>query len=505
MRIAFVAPECDPIVKVGGLADVVGSLPRALHRRGHKVDVYLPRLGSIAPRFLESAEPAGAVTVQQFPLPTSATIERLESRDATVHLIGCPELFEREPQPYGNYEDNPARFAFFTLAAMEAMLRDGDPPDIIHLHDWPTGLLPVYRSLRYRQTALGRAGIVFTIHNIAHSGAFSRSWFRYIGLPDWLFEMEHLEFHGHASMLKAGLAWSTMITTVSPSYAREIQGPALGCRLDGLLRKRSADLHGVLNGIDTTVWDPRRKERDTVHFPGEWPMFDARDLSGKSAHKSQLQQILKLTGDAGAPLFGFVGRLDPQKGIHAIFQVMPRFLAAGAQLAVVGDGADLYRDALKRLSELFPGKVAGALEFNPLLAKRVYAASDFFLMPSKYEPCGLAQMIACRYGSIPIVAYTGGLADTIQDADGFTDGRGITSGNGFTFDTPQTMDDDRWLPFASAGLAHAIERALAAYGNSERLARIRENAMARDFSWDRPAETYEQIYSEAVRRERSGG
>ncbi|MFN0207626.1 MAG: glycogen synthase [Planctomycetota bacterium] len=501
MRIAFVAPECDPIIKVGGLADVVGSLPRALQKRGHDVEVYIPRLGSIAAKHLAGASRRGTVTIEQPPLPGSATLDTVVSRGVPVHLIGCPELFEREPEPYGDYNDNPARFAFFSLACLAAMARDGETPDIIHLHDWPTGLLPIYRSLRYKHTPLGRAGILFTIHNIAHAGAFQPGWFPTLGLPRWLYENEQLEFHGYASMLKAGLLWSTLVGTVSPTYAREIQTSALGCRLDGVLRKRSSDLAGVLNGIDTEIWDPARKESDTKNEAtlGEWPVFDINNMGGKATHKRQLQQLLKLNEDADAPIFGFVGRLDPQKGINAIFQVLYSFLANGAQLAVVGDGADLYRDGLKALARAFPGRAGGALEFNPLLAKRVYAGSDFFLMPSKYEPCGLAQMISCRYGTIPIVAWTGGLADTIHDADGFADG------NGFTFGTPSTMDDAAWLPAAAAGLSHAIERALLAYSNRERFINIRRRAMQSNFSWDRSAEVYENVYAEAARRERGRG
>lgn len=498
MRIAFVAPECDPIIKVGGLADVVGSLPRALQARGHDVEVYIPRLGSIPEKFTKNAVHKGIVAVRQFPLPSSATVEAIVSRGVTVNMIGCPELYEREPQPYGNYEDNPARFAFFALACLEAMSVEGRTPDIIHLHDWPTGLIPVYRTLRFKHTALGRTGVLFTIHNLAHPGVFNKSWFQYIGLPNWLYDASQLEFHGYASMIKAGLLWSTMISTVSPTYAREIQTHALGSRLDGVLRKRAGDLVGVLNGIDTEIWDPARAEVDPSG--AKWPVYNSESLAGKLEHRAALRKILKLNPDAGAPIFGFVGRLDSQKGVQAVLGAMPQFLAAGAQLAVLGDGADIYRNAIKDLAERFPGRVGGALEFNALLAKRIYAGSDFFLMPSKYEPCGLAQMIACRYGTLPIVTWTGGLADTVRDADGFAE-----SGNGFTFGAPATMDDNAWAPAATAGLSHAISRALAAWADSGRMDILIKRAMKIDFSWNQSAELYENVYSEILRRERSGG
>lgn len=494
MRIAFVAPECDPLVKVGGLGDVVGSLPRALQRLGHEVEVYLPRFGILRSESLADAAFEGSVAVRQYPLPERADLHRVAARGVPVHLVGCPELFEREPHPYGRYEDQPARYAFFALAVLEAMAREGWTPDAIHLHDWPGGLLPVFKSLRFGATPLARTATLFTIHNVAHAGSFHASWLRYVGLPGWLDGRDQLEFYGELSMLKAGLLWSTVIGTVSPNYAREIQGPDLGCRMDGVIRRRSADLFGVLNGIDTEVWDPARVEKDPAG--GEWPPFSAADPSGKEGHRAALRTELGLHHDPAAPVFGFVGRLDAQKGVAAIFAAMPRFLEAGCQLVVVGDGADSFRDAFRALAARYPGRVGGALEFAPQLARRVYAASDFFLMPSKFEPCGLSQMIACRYGSVPIVAYTGGLADTIRDADGHSDG------NGFTFGAPATMDDLAWLPAAATGLALAIERALRAYGDRRRFAALRRRAMECDFSWDRSARAYESVYADALRRER---
>lgn len=492
MRIAFVVSECDPILKVGGLADVAGSLPRALRALGHDVEVYMPRFAAIPAHAQRDAVYGGEVHVRQHPLPHKAEIYHLTSRGVPVHLIACPDLYEREPHPYGQYDDQPARWAFFCLAVLEIMARERFTPDVIHVHDWPTGLLPVYKSLRFGRTSLQRTATFCTIHNVAHAGAFHRSWLGLLGLPSWLDSPEHLEFHGAISMLKAGLTWSTMIGTVSPTYAREIQAPALGFRMDGLLRKRAGDFVGILNGLDTTLWDPSRAEDDPA---GSWPTYSIGSLTGKDAHKVELRKRLALQDDPASPLFGFVSRLDPQKGIEALFEAIPRFLRAGCQLAILGDGADKYRETFRALAAHFRGRVGGMLAFDPLLAKRIYAASDFFLMPSKFEPCGLSQMIACRYGSLPIVASTGGLADTIRDADGFPDG------NGFVFGTPQTLDDGAWLPAASAGLTNAVERALTAFGNRPRFAEIRRRAMSRDFSWDRSAIEYERVYAECIRRE----
>ncbi len=497
MHIAFVAPECDPIVKVGGLADVVGSLPRALQQLGHRVEVYLPLLGSISQERVAGAKDDGAVDVVQPPLPSRAEIRTVVSRGVPVHLVDCPDLFVREPAPYGDYEDNPARFAFFCLAVLAAMERPGWTPDAIHLHDWPTGFLPVYRAQRHRAGALGRAGIVFTIHNIAHPGVFPAGWLPVLGLPANLGAWDQAGHLGMVSALKAGLAWSTILGTVSPTYAREIQGPALGCGMDGLLRHRSGDLVGVLNGIDTEVWDPSRTETDPAR--GIYAPFSASDAAGKERNRAGLRHELGLAEEPGTPLFGFVGRLDAQKGISAIFQSIPWFLERGVQLAVLGDGPDAFRNALSAIADRFPGRVGGALEFNPTLAKRIYAGSDFLLMPSKFEPCGLAQMIACRFGTIPVVSRTGGLADTIRDADETADG------NGFSFPVPMTMDDGAWTPAAAHGLGQALSRAIACFADRSRFEALRRRAFASDFSWTRSAETYAQVYGEAARRERSTG
>ncbi|MBL8692465.1 MAG: glycogen synthase [Planctomycetes bacterium] len=495
MRIAFVAPESDPILKVGGLADVVGSLPRELRKLGHDVEIYIPHFGAMRHGHLGELTDEGAVTVLQEPLPASARVLGATVRGVPVHLIDCPELFEREPHPYGSYDDTPARYGFFALAVLEAMSRDGWTPDAIHLHDWTTGLLPVYRSLRYKNGPLGKAGILFTIHNVAHPGSCSAAWMRALGLPYDLFRWDQLEFQGTLSFLKGGILWSTMVSTVSPTYAKEIQWPPLGCGMDGVLRFRTRDLVGIVNGIDPEVWNPAKPaDRDR----GLWASYAVDAMEGKEVNRAMLRQELGLADEPAMPLFGFISRLDHQKGVSALLEAMPQFLAGGTQLAVLGDGADHYRNELKRLADRFPGHVAGGLEFNPVLAERIYAASDFFLMPSKFEPCGLAQMIAARYGSVPVVARTGGLADTIVDADENRDG------NGFVFPTPVSMNDQEWTPMASASLADAIRRAWGAWSDRARYEALRRRAMLTDFSWRRSAERYVEVYEEAARRERAG-
>jgi starch synthase len=485
-------------MKAGGLADVVASLPRALRRHGHEVEVYIPNYGAIESHHLRGAESAGTVELNVPSLPKRAEILRVVSRDVPVHLVSCTELFEKEPLPYGHYSDDVKRWAFFSLAVLEAMKRPGKTPDVIHLHDWPTGLFPVYRALRYKDTPLGNVGILFTVHNLSFAGKFHKDWIPQLGLPAWLFDREQLEFHGECSLVKAGLLWSTMIGTVSPNYAREIQGEALGCGLDGVLRRRSYDLVGVLNGIDTQVWDPARAETDPAG--GDWVPFTEDQLSKRESHRGALRKRFGLVdresqGKGLSPIFGFVGALSPQHGLTALFEVIPKILAAGGQLAILGDGAEAYEDTLREIGEAHRGQIGVALEFNPVLAKRIYAGSDFFLRPSKFDPCGLSQMIACRYGSIPIVAHTGGLADTIRDVDA------DSQGNGLTFATPATMVDKEWHPAAAKGLAKAVERALAIHADRPRFDEIRRRAMRCDFSWERSARKYEDVYADTIRRE----
>lgn len=493
MKIAFVAPEMDPFVKVGGLADVVGSLPRALQALGHDVEVFLPRLGAIARERLAGETDDGVVDVAQPPLPARARLTRLEEGGVAVRLVGCPELFEREPLPYGDYDDNPARFAFFQLAALAALARDG-APDAIHLHDWPTGLLPVYRRLRYGDHALARSGIVFTIHNVAYVGAFTRAWMPPLGLPASLYHLEQLELYGAASALKAGILWSTLVTTVSPTYAREVQTPQLGAGLDGLLRKRSVDLVGVLNGIDPDVWDP--SDRCAPSRRDLFATYSPDDLAGKAANRAELRRSLGLRGPGAGPLLGFVGRLDSQKGIAALAEAAPFAIERGAELVALGDGHPGLRAALGALAARFPGRVSATFQFDAVLARRIYAASDFFVMPSKYEPCGLGQLIACRFGAVPIVARTGGLADTVGDADAFPDG------NGFTFGAPFSMREEDWRPGAVRGLVDALARASAAFADRTRYKAVQARAMACDFTWERSARRYVELYAEAARRER---
>ncbi|MFN0205806.1 MAG: glycogen synthase [Planctomycetota bacterium] len=499
MKIAFVAPECDPFVKVGGLADVVASLPRTLRRNGHEVRIYIPRFSSISEEMLESAEAVGTVTlrgedINNTEMPKSARILKLMSRDIPIFFVECAELFDVPHAPYGGDLSDPRRWAFFSLAVLEHLAGEPDPVDVIHAHDWPTGLLPVYKALRYKTGKLEKTAVLFTIHNIAHAGKFTKDWLSKLGLPDWLFDQEQLEFFGDWSMLKGGLLWSTMISTVSPRYADEIQNTTFGCGMDGVLRKRIDDLVGVLNGIDTSVWDPAAAEDDPAGGP--WPAFDENRLLRRDGHRDALCAHFGLQNRPRTPIFGFVGSLTDQRGVSVLFDIIPKIISDGSQIVILGEGAAEFEDRLEKIHNMNRANVGVAIGFHPILAKRIYAGSDFFLMPSIFEPCGLSQMIACRYGSIPIVSFTGGLADTIRDADTYQDG------NGITFQAPATLDAEDWLPVATKELAKAVDRSLRIYKDSVRFESIRRRAMRCDFTWERSARKYDDIYSETVRRER---
>lgn len=497
MRIAVIAPECDPIIKVGGLADVVASLPRALKRAGHDVQIYVPRYASIPADRISTAVKVGSVDIKCETLPQRADIWMMKSRDVVVNLVECGYLFDVSPLPYGPYANDPARWASFSLAVLESLAKSPEPVDVIHLHDGALGLLPIYKSLIYKESVLAQCATLFTVHNLAHAGRFGREWLPKLGLPDWLFDSEQIEFHGECSALKAGLLWSTMIGTVSPTHATEIQGPALGCGMDGLLRKRVDDLVGILNGVDTEVWDPAAQGSPEGTEP--WFPFAENSAAGRVRHTAVLRKKFNLEEKPDAPVFGFVGGLVEQRGIKALLDAIPAIVAQGGQVAVLGEGAEMYERALRECAVAHAGAVGVTIGFDTPLARRVYAGSDFFLMPSKFEPCGLSQMIACRFGSIPIVSFTGGLADTVRDVDDHS------GGNGLAFLAPVSMDDHEWHPVASKQLLKTVERAFRIFKDKTRLDRIRRRAMQIDFSWDRPARKYEDTYFEAVRRERGIG
>ncbi len=452
MRVAMVVSEMEPFAKTGGLADVAGALPLALGKLGVQVHVFLPRYGSI--RQTGPKEKIG--------------------RGITVHFIDHEHYFRR-PKLYGesngDYPDNLERFSFFCRRALERMKSEGIRPDLLHAHDWQAALGVVYlRSLAGSDPFFSSTRSVFTVHNLAYQGLFPKEEYPRTGLPWELFQMEGLEFWGKVNLLKGGLLFADMLTTVSPTYSKEIQTPDQGEGLDGVLRKRSRDLVGILNGIDQAIWDPAADP----HLPVR---FDHRSMRAKAQVKAALQKEVGLPVNPGAFLIGMVTRLASQKGLDLVVSALPRMLKLPVQLVILGSGDRPIEEQLERASKESPS-IRVRLAFDNPLAHRIYAGADAFLMPSRYEPCGLGQMIALRYGTIPVVRATGGLNDTIRDLE-----QDSQRGNGFSF-----------RPYEPEPLVGAIRRALAWHRDKARWHQVQVRGMKTDFSWDQSAREYVRLY-----------
>ena len=463
-RILYATPEMADFVKTGGLGEVAGALPRAL-RRTYDVRVLIPGYREVLARLPDLTIVArldGFAQVPPCDLGLAETADGLR-----VYVLISPELYERDGTPYGNadgdFRDNDLRFARLSLAAAD-LAQGADrswSADLLHLNDWQSALAPAY--LAWRGT---RVPSVLTIHNLAYQGLFAQDALPRLGVPASAFQMNGVEFHGQFSFLKAGLYYASHVTTVSDTYAREILTPEAGCGLDGLLRTRAAQgrLAGILNGIDES-WDPRTD-------PHLATRFEADDWKGKRANAEAVRRQFGLAVSRG-PLFAIVSRLVHQKGIDLSIQAAETIVAEGGQLVVIGQGESRFEDALTDLARRHPEAIGVHVGFAERDARRMFAGSDFLLMPSRFEPCGLAQMYAQRFGSLPIVHRTGGLADTVED--------GVT---GFTFGEA-----------SAAGFGGAVRRALEAFAQKKRLNAMRRNAMARGFGWDQAAAAYGTLYA----------
>jgi starch synthase len=479
LRILYVAAEVAPFAKTGGLADVAGALPQALERRGHDVRVVLPRH-----RGVEAEAGTLRVAVPRVAVPVGDRIVEgaiLEGRlgEVPVYFVAHDGYYDR-PALYGASDDC-ERYVFFCRSVLAALPALGWTPHVIHANDWQTGLIPVYLETLVRDAgAYADVASVFTVHNLAYQGVFWHYDLPMTGLGWDLFTPAGIEFYGHLSFLKGGLVFADVLTTVSPTYAREIQTPAFGERLDGVLHERSADLVGIVNGLDVGAWNPATD-------PDIPKRFDRDDPSGKAACAAALRAEMGLpdTG-ARAPLVGVVSRLAEQKGIDLVAGAVPAMRAAGGQLVVLGAGEPPLERLLVELAQTHPESVAVRIGFDDRLARRIYAGSDVFLMPSRYEPCGLGQLIALRYGTVPIVRRTGGLADTVRPWDPATG-----EGTGFVFDE-----------LSAAGTSAALARAFAAHADPAAWRRLVANAMAADFSWDASAEAYVTCYRRAIKKAR---
>ncbi len=478
-----VSSEIYPVLKTGGLADVCGALPDALARAGCDVRVLLPGFPAVLEAFSHRRE------VATFSLPWGEQavvrcghLAGVSCGRGTVmaYVIDVPGLFDRPGNPYLDaqrrpYADNHRRFA--ALAWAGAHLAAGiDPqwsPAVLHAHDWHAALAPALLKL-WGPAAQRGVSSLYTVHNLAYQGVFDSFHLRELGLPEEAFRVEGLEFHGRISYMKAGLYYADHITTVSPTYAREIQTAEQGCGLDGLLRSRRDRLTGVLNGLDPKVWDPASDALIGSNY-------DAANMQGKARCKLALQRELGLERASRAPLFVMVSRLTEQKGVNLLLEAVPEILRQGGQLAVLGSGDTELEQALQRDASANPGRVAATLGYDEALAHRLFAAGDVTLVPSRFEPCGLTQLYGLRYGSLPLVHAVGGLADTVVDTDLATL-------------EDQTATGCAFHAFTGSALQQAVRRAFALYRRPRDWSRVRQTAMCQRFDWDQAGEHYANLY-----------
>ena len=466
MRVLFVTPECAPLTKTGGLGDVSAALPAALRAQGIDVRVLLPAYPAMP---LSHASEVAKVRLLQMEARLLEAGEFL--------LLDCPPLYARPGDAYqdaagADWPDNALRFSLLSRAA--GLLGAASSPlewrpEIVHCNDWPTALAPVYLHFE-----ASRAASIMTVHNLAFQGLFDAGLLERLELPRATFAVEGLEFYGKLSFLKGGLVYSNAITTVSPTYAREIQTEEFGAGLDGVLRERRGALRGITNGIDAEIWNPMTDPRIAERY--SWTSLDK-----KAANKLALQRRMNLREDAAAPLLATVCRFTHQKGVDLLAGAAEEILALGAQLCVLGRGERQYEAALSALAARHPQSIAVAIGFNEDLAHLIEAGADIFLMPSRFEPCGLNQMYSQRYGTLPVARATGGLVDTIADGE-----------TGFLFERAE-----------SSALVTALRRALAVYGDTRRWREMQRRAMARDFSWSAPARQYADLYARHARAQTS--
>ena len=475
-KILFVASEAHPLVKTGGLGDVAGSLPIALQSRGAEVRLLMPAYRDAVTR-AGKLKTVTTLTVPGLGSPVKILEGKLPGTPVITWLVDFPPAYDRPGNPYLDphgqpWPDNAMRYALLAHAAAALALGRTKlkwRPDVVHCHDWQTGLVPV---LLARENS--RPSTLFTIHNLSYQGLFPYQVFAALALPHELWSSQALEFHGQMSFMKGGLVFADQLTTVSPTYAREIQTLEFGDGLDGLLRHRAARLTGILNGIDDSEWNPARDA--FISKP-----YSLRQPRNKTANKLALQQELGLPQDATTPLIGMVGRLVQQKGIDLVLDTLPGLMHRPLQLVVLGSGDTGYEDTLRKQVTRYADRLVVHIGYDEGLAHRIEAGSDMFLMPSRFEPCGLNQLYSLRYGTVPIVRRVGGLADTVVDATDENIGNGKATG--IVFQEAHT-----------GALLGAVDRTLALWKDTDRWKRIMLSGMRQDFSWRRRAAEYLQLY-----------
>lgn len=478
MKILFAASECVPFIKTGGLADVVGALTPVLKAQGADVRVILPLYAAIPQEYVNQMKLECEFEVELCWRRQYCGIKSLEYQGVTFYFVDNQYYFGRS-YIYGLGGDEYERFGFFDRAVIDALVHLDFKPDVVHCHDWQTGMIPALLKIQYAQYPFYQdMKTVYTIHNLQYQGVFPiKAVQDTLGLGDSLFTSDKLECYGCANYMKAGLVYADELTTVSPSYADEIQTAFYGERLDGLLRARKDQLVGILNGIDVNDYDPAKD-------PQIYANYDPYHLGGKEICKQELQKELGLEVNPTVPLVGIISRLSNQKGFDLIECVIRELMATGIQLVVLGMGEAKYTNLFSWAESEYPGRLATRFAMNHQLAHRIYAGSDMFLMPSQFEPCGLSQMIAMRYGSVPIARETGGLRDTVLSYNKFTD-----EGNGFTFFNYNAHD-----------MLHTVRRAVHYYNNNRDVwYRLIVRGMTGDYSWYSSAGKYMALYEEVTK------
>lgn len=490
LRVLFCAPEISPYAKTGGLADVADALPQALSRLGCDVRLFMPLY-----RGVRKKSRALTVVAENIPIalgPRTVHVHLWESRTASslpIYFLEKDEFFDRSylyaTPTRKDYEDNAERYITFSRAVHLLCARLDWYPSILHLHDWQTGLVAAYHKFHWRSMApFAASRTVFTIHNLAYQGLFPSTTFGLTQLPADAFTIHGMEFWGHCNFLKAGLAFADFLTTVSPRYSMEIQQPEFGHGLEGVLRERQTNLQGILNGIDTEAWDP---END-LSLPAT---YTADDLSGKAICKAALLRELgwEVPGPAhpGVPLAAMISRIDNQKGFDLLKAILDDIMAIPLHLVILGTGEHRLENELQEMERRNPNRVRVLLQFSEALAHRIEAAADIFLMPSRYEPCGLNQMYSLRYGTIPVVHATGGLDDSVVDV----------------VKSPQTGTGFKFASYEPAVFLAALRAALDHYKDKGRWQMLQQRAMRQDFSWERSAREYVGIYERILTRKRT--
>jgi len=474
LKILIASSEAVPYIKTGGLADVAGSLLKELRKKNEDAFLVLPLYAAIKNTFKLHATGKSILVNMGNGAYRGRIFASSKGENPEAYFIECDELYGR-PEPYGtsagDYPDNAIRFIFFSKAVFEICIAMRIKPDVIHCNDWQTALIPLYLKTLYRDsTYFSKTSALFTVHNLGYQGIFDVSALLYTGLGREYFIPDRLEFYGRLNLMKAGLLYADLINTVSATYAREIQQVEYGFGLDGVLRKRAKDLYGIINGIDYEEWDPLK---DTF-LPS---YYGYEDLKGKVRCRKALCQEAVFDRST-LPVVAIVGRLSSQKGVDLILSSFETLTALGVNLIILGKGDDEYQRLFKKAAESYKGRIFVHVGFEERLARLIYAGSDFFLMPSRYEPCGLGQLIAMKYGTVPIARKTGGLADTIQDYDHLTH-----TGTGFLFTdySPYAMQD-------------AVKRAVCVFTDKIHMKQLTCDVMKNDFSWSKSTDRYLELY-----------